>query len=137
MLDRFFSSISRVDADRVRFELNPAIIGDLSSYRLRTGFAIMDSREYAWPSPWRNMNNTGKYLIPNYGDPAFPETIGEFILLIQQRGDPQTNSVIFAIPGISEEKYAIAMAVCIINPDNYSLDDAISSDVILLPAPVN
>ncbi|NDJ58639.1 hypothetical protein GWD52_16930 [Enterobacteriaceae bacterium 4M9] len=85
----------------------------------------MDSGDYRWPSPWRNMNNTGKYLIPNYGDPDFPETIGEFVLLIQERGDPQTYSVIFSIPGIGDEEYDIAMAVCIVDPDGYSLDNTI------------
>lgn len=103
-------------------ELNPDVIWNTEIHRYKTGFAITDMPCNTWPSPWRNLNNTGKVIIPNYGYPSLPETVGEFVLRLQLDEENETNTLKFMLPGVIEAE-SVGLSVCFINPDDYWLGE--------------
>ncbi len=73
-IDQVFTSVIRVAGRRLRIALNPEAMA-LEYSRYKIGFIITDMPHNAWPAPYRNLNNTGKLMLPNYAFPALPETL--------------------------------------------------------------
>ncbi|NDJ57665.1 hypothetical protein GWD52_11805 [Enterobacteriaceae bacterium 4M9] len=120
IIRRIFTNISFKEEDGggyfyLHFELNPIEVQYGLHSRYKIGFATPDSPNYMWPSPKRNLNNTGKMLLPNYADPSLPETVAEFVQRMKTVGDPATNTVRFNVPGIREPQIALEMTL--FNPD--------------------
>ncbi|NDJ58218.1 hypothetical protein GWD52_14710 [Enterobacteriaceae bacterium 4M9] len=122
-INDLFTSITRVSGNGLRIALHPDVIDNPSMYGYKIGFAISDSQDNAWPAPFRNLNNTGKLLVPNYGFPKLPETIGEFVQRIELEGDVETNSITFNIPGVDDSASIGTMHVCVIDTEDYELKE--------------
>ncbi|MBW7983576.1 hypothetical protein [Enterobacillus tribolii] len=121
-IEQVFTSVTRVAGRRLRIALNPeAMAPEYSRYKI--GFIITDMPHNAWPAPYRNLNNTGKLMLPNYAFPALPETIGEFVQRIPLEGNAATNAIEFLIPGVADED-SVSMRVCIIDPSDIEFKEA-------------
>lgn len=117
-MSEVFTSITRTPGG-FRLELNPERIGDTQSHRYRLGFCLADLAGFAWPRPMRNLNDTGKLMLPNYAGPALPETIGAFVLQLSQEGNDGDNAIEAMIPvGYGQELGELQ--VCVIDPDDTS-----------------
>lgn len=131
-INQLFTSITRVPGSGLRIALHPDVIDNPSIYGYKLGFAIADSQDNAWPEPFRNLNNTGKILVPNYGYPKLPETIGEFVQRIELEGDPETNSITFRVYGVDDNSSIGVMRVCVINTDDYELKEPTFMELVYL-----
>lgn len=112
-----FTSITRIPQG-IRIELNPERINDVQTHRYRLGFCMADQPEFMWPRPMRNLNNTGKLMLPNYAGPALPETIGDFVLKLTQEGSAGGNYIDAMIPGVPYGEELGELQVCVIDPDD-------------------
>lgn len=122
-ISEIFSNISLVENGYyyLKLELNADLLEETEVPRYNIGFAIDDMGDNAWPMPRRNLNNTGKILIPNYGFPSLPETLAELVLSVLKQEEPETNSIQYMIPGIQEPQ--IELSFCAIDPDDWELKE--------------